>query len=262
MPNYSLSIDSGALTIDGTAIAFRYFHLDATSGSLTITGTAALMEHGGHLDGTTGALTITGTAVTLTYKTWAEQQHAIMFIPYLTCDATNSGMEYALPVLTIESEGYAGLTGYLIETFPVLSSTGESNVWSFADDIDVPILECTGESGAIGEFDVVVITASGTGHLNEIGEFDETLKVITLSSTGFVSESSNLDSSLPKLALEANGTGSMFGTLSVVLPSLEMDISSGYVIPVGTGSMNLPVFETNKCGGVSGRFTYPVYNDL
>jgi len=240
MPNYSLSIDFGALTVDGTT---------------------ASMEYGGHLDGTSGVLTIAGKTVSLIYKTWAVQNHAVMFIPYLTCNAANSGLERAIPVLTIASEGYAGVTAYFNESFPVINSTGESSVWS-SSEVDLPLLDCTGEFGAMSNFDIDCLTLSSTGYLNEIGELSETITIVSLSSTGYLNETCSLDSFLQVITLEAEGTTSLLGSSSLTLPMLEVSTLSGYMIPVGTGSMTLPVLATTKCGGVAGRFKYPVYNDL
>jgi hypothetical protein len=205
-----------------------------------------------------GALTIDGTAISLTYKTWAEQNHAVMFIPYLTCDAANSGLECAIPVLTIESEGYAGLTAYLIESFSVLSSTGESSVWSFADDIEVPVITLESYSGAISAFDLLVLTADSTGTLHEIGELNVTTSNLTISAEGWSSEVASLGSSLPILTITTTGMESLVGTLTVSVPALEMELSSGYIVPVGIGSMSLPIIEVNKSGIVAGRFEYPV----
>jgi ethanolamine utilization microcompartment shell protein EutS len=280
MPNYSLEIASGALTVDGTTVSLDYYHLVASSGAitvggsaltlkcdrhlavvtgyLTITGTAASMEHGGHLDGISGALTITGTVVSLTYKTWAVQNHAVMFIPYLTCNAANSGLECAVPVLTIESEGYAGLTAYLTESFPVLSSTGESSVWSFADDIEIPVVTLESYSGAISEFDLLVLTTDSTGTLHEIGELSITTSNLTIRAEGWSSEVASFDSLLPILTISSTGMESLVGTLTVSVPILEMELSSGYIVPVGIGDMTLSIIEVNKNGIVAGRFEYPV----
>jgi hypothetical protein len=236
--------------------------LTVTSGVLAVAGTNITLKLSNtHFFVESGALTINGTAVNLQYKTWAEQNHAQMFIPYLTGDAANSGLVVDLPVLTFESEGYTGITAYLTETLPVLESTGESSVWS-SSEVDLPLLSSTGESGAMANFDIDCLTLSSTGYLNEIGELSETITIVSLSSTGYLNETCSLDSSLQVITLEAEGTTSLLGSSSLTLPMLEVSTISGYMIPVGTGSITLPVLATTKCGGVSGRFKYPVYNDL
>jgi len=190
---------------------------------------------------------------------------AVMFIPYLTCDAANSGLDSSFPVLTISSTGYTGLVGSLsvnlIESEPYyITCTGESSYWSFGDDLDLPLLTAEGYCGGMSLFDIDSLTATGTGHSNEVASLSQSIKVLTLEASGKVSNSGSLNTSLPSISLSATGVTNVRGTSSITLPAVQMSTSIGYTIPVGTSvtGMTLPMLELNKSGIVAGRFAYPV----